>query len=135
MKIMRKQCVGFTLTELMITVVVLSILATMAVPAYQGYARKGKRSDGVAGLLKIQLAEEKWRANNPTYGSFTDIGSPTTEHGYYELGISGNSATGYIATATAQGDQANDEEAGVSCKVLKMTVTSAGVTRTPSECW
>lgn len=135
MKTYRKQCGGFTLVEMMMVIAVMAILVTIVVPSYQDYMRKGKRSDGVAGLLKMQLTEEKWRANNTTYGTFANIGSPTTEHGYYILSITNNTATGYVGKATAQGDQVNDKSSGTSCTVLTMTVSSSGVVRSPSDCW
>lgn len=60
---------GFTLIELMIVVAVISILAAVAYPAYTDYVTRAKRADGKAGILQIQLAQEKWRANHTTYSS------------------------------------------------------------------
>lgn len=135
MKIYKKQYAGFTLIEMMMVIAIMAILVTIVVPSYQDYMRKGKRSDGVSGLLKMQLSQEKWRANNTTYATFANLGSPTTEHGYYVLSVANNTATGYIGKATAQGEQAKDTEGGTSCKVLTMTVSSSGVVRSPSDCW
>ena len=56
--------------------------------------------------------------------------------GRYSIAVSNASATGYTATATGLGDQANDKDGGVTC-TLMLTVSAAnphGV-RTPSGCW
>lgn len=44
---------GFTLTELMITVAVVAILATIAYPTYQDQLRKGKRAAAQSVMLQI----------------------------------------------------------------------------------
>ena len=44
---------GFTLTELMITVVVVAILAAVAYPTYQIQLRKGSRAAAQAAMLQI----------------------------------------------------------------------------------
>ncbi|MDO9139673.1 MAG: type IV pilin protein [Methylobacter sp.] len=92
---------GFTLIELMITVAIIGILSTIAYPAYTDYVIRAKRSDGKAALLQVQLAQEKWRANNTTYGTLANIGvAATSPDGHYTVAVSGNTATAYTATAT-----------------------------------
>lgn len=102
---------GFTLIELMIVVVIIAVLAAIAIPAYQGYTERARRADAKSALLSIQLAQEKYRANNPEYGSLADIGfSNTSPDGYYSISVttaSGPPAT-YRATATPQGKQSGD---------------------------
>ncbi len=98
---------GFTLIELMIALAVVAIIAAIAYPSYQDSVRKSRRADAKASLLKIQLDQEKWRANDTSYaGSLTSLGwasaTPDSIDGYYTLEIvSGSaSATGFTATAT-----------------------------------
>lgn len=102
---------GFTLTELMIVVVIIGVLAAIAMPAYQDYAMKARRSDGLKELLATQLALEKWRANNTTYTSSItgDLGFENTlsPDGYYSTSITLSGAT-YTISADPQGIQAAD---------------------------
>ncbi len=100
---------GFTLIELMIVVVVVAILASIALPSYQEYVRKGRRAEASQGIGAIQMAQERWRAEHSTYGTFAEIGSPASS-AYYTFTVTGNTATSYTATATRKAGtgQAND---------------------------
>ena len=63
---MRKQS-GFTLIELMITVVVVAILAAIAVPSYRDYILRGKVAEATSTLSTLRLGMEKWFSDNRTY--------------------------------------------------------------------
>jgi type IV pilus assembly protein PilE len=115
---------GFTLIELMITVVIVGILASLAWPSFVEFVRKGRRADAVAALTLVQQSEERWRANNAQYSdTLGQLNVPsTTASGYYSLALSRVSATGFVATATvtSTGLQASDS----SCHVLTLTVAN-----------
>lgn len=64
---MRTREAGFTLIELMIAVVVIGILSAVALPAYNGYVVKGKRSQAKATMLSLSQMEERYYTNNYTY--------------------------------------------------------------------
>ncbi|MEA3298656.1 MAG: type IV pilin protein [Pseudomonadota bacterium] len=126
---------GFTLIEMMIAVIVIGILAAIALPAYQDYVREARRADALDSLMYIQNLQEKWRANNPAYGSLANIGftGTTSVDGYYSLAVSGASATGFVVTATGLGPQASD----TGCTSITLTVSAAnprGV-KAPASCW
>lgn len=105
---------GFTLIELMITIAIVAIIAAIAVPSYTDYVRKGRRSQAVSELGRLQMTLERWRADNPSYANCTGTGcgngtypaASTLDH--YTVAISGASATGYTLTATPKGAQASD---------------------------
>ena len=134
---MLKQCQssrGFTLLELMIVVAVAGILFAVAMPAYQDFVRKGRRAEAREALLRIMQAQERWRSNNVSYASaLSDLNvAATSIDGNYAMSISGVSATGYTATATAQAKQAGD----TAC--ASITVAVAGNTSTygpTNTCW
>ena len=60
---------GFTLIELMITIVVVAILAAIAVPSYIQYIQRGKISEAVSNLSGARLQLEKYYADNRMYGT------------------------------------------------------------------
>lgn len=128
---------GVSFIELLIVILVLAILGVIAASVYSTFAREGRRSDGINALLAIQLAEERYRANNATYGSLAQAygGATTSPQGYYNLAISGTSATGYTATATGTGSQTSDVQGTTSCTTLTLTVSNTTVTTTPAACW
>ncbi len=58
---------GFTLIELMITVLVVSILAAIAIPSYAAYARRGKLAEAPATLSTYQIKMEQTYPDNGQY--------------------------------------------------------------------
>lgn len=104
---------GFSLFELLVTMVILGILAAVALPSFTDSIRKGRRSDAVARLSDVQQAQERYRSNNSTYaGSLDDIGVSVPSTSHYSVSISNASARGYTATATARStsSQAHDHD-------------------------
>ncbi|WP_018863113.1 type IV pilin protein [Thioalkalivibrio sp. ARh3] len=138
----KRRMAGFTLIEVMIVVVVIGILAAIAYPSYQNYILKSQRADAHDALLRIQLEQERWRANSDTYATMSELGgSGDFSNENYTLSITGPdgsgspSGTGYQAVATPQGRQTNDSR----CQTITLTVTGGSAERggTPGEeeCW
>ncbi len=112
---------GFTLIELMIVVVVIAVLAAIAIPAYQGYTERARRADAKSAILAVQLAQEKYRANNPTYGTLAQIGAKDeSPDKFYSISVrSGTVTVGgkevpvYSVDAVRQNEQeGKDEQCG-----------------------
>lgn len=121
---------GYTLLELMIVVVIVSILAALAIPAFGRYAFRAHRVDGQELLLRIANAQERYYATNNHYGTLAEIGfssSTGSEKGYYvasmDIASSSTATQAYIVQATPQNAQATD-----ACGIL--TINNAGV-KTP----
>lgn len=131
----KEKSAGFTLIEAMIIVAIMAILATIAYPSYQANVRKAKRNDALEALLRIQVAQEKWRVSDTDYATLEELGSPSSMEGFYTITVSLNTATSYTITASALGDQANDEAEGTSCSSLTLAVSAGGETKTPATCW
>jgi len=92
---------GFTLTEIMITVVIIGILAAVAVPAYTAYMSRVRRSEAVTDLETLALYEEKYISNNPGIGYLTVPNLVTANLGYSDP--SGNAGSNYKVVAIPGG--------------------------------
>lgn len=126
---------GFTLIELMITVVIIGILASIAYPSYSQYVIQARRAEAQSEMLKIQLGLEKWRANNNSYSSTLSNAGFTDTNTYYNYAITGAAAGSaptaslYVIRATAQGVQSTGDSA---CTPLTLNQSGA---KGPSGCW
>jgi prepilin-type N-terminal cleavage/methylation domain-containing protein len=58
---------GFTLTELLIVIAIISILAMLSVPAYIGQQRSAARNEAFFNLETLRLLEEQFFAENGEY--------------------------------------------------------------------
>jgi len=107
LKIARLKSKGFTLVELMITVAIVAILAAIAIPGYQRFTEKARRSDGTSELTQIMNMQERFYINNfpPTY---------TTDLTQLGFSVSNNraSAEGYYTISAAAVDGNSFECAG-----------------------
>jgi type IV pilus assembly protein PilE len=64
----RRPC-GFTLVELMITVMVIGVLSAIAFPNYTQYVQRSNRVQGKTALLKLAGAQERYFTVNNQYTS------------------------------------------------------------------
>jgi type IV pilus assembly protein PilE len=87
---------GFSLIELMVTVAIIAILASIAYPAYQDQVRKTRRADGKAKLMEVMQAQERNYTLNHTYvADLTALGyavngdgKAASEEGFYIISAS-----------------------------------------------
>ena len=150
---MRRSQIGFTLLELMIVVAVIAILAIIGLPMYTEQVRKGKRAEAVRALGDLQLRQESYRSEFPTYGNMTaatraagnfmDTPQRATDFNnglkYYTISATLNAAddeTKYILTATRKGDLANDPKCGNFRLTVDKGVITKDVTSGDADyCW
>ncbi|MEO6361812.1 MAG: type IV pilin protein [Caldimonas sp.] len=115
---------GFTLIETLVATAIAGILSSVAYPSFEGHVLRARRSDGLMALLQAQLAEERHRANNNSYGTLAETGlRSTSPAGYYALQVTTNTADAYSLLASAIGGQARD----VACRHLRMSSQGAGL--------
>lgn len=83
---------GFTLIELMITVAIVAILASVAYPSYRDYVLRGHLTDGINGLAAVRANMERHFQDNRTYatvGAFTTPCATATTFGTFTVSCSG----------------------------------------------
>lgn len=138
-----KQVQGFTIIEVLVTLVIVAIVAAFAIPSYQSYIEKSRRADAFGCLLETAQRQENYFYQNSTYTtSLANLGIAANtcgNDGYYTLAIaagpSGNIATSFLLTATRAGVQVSDANCG------DLTLNSAGVkgnknaTLAANKCW
>lgn len=134
---LRHRARGFTLIELMIVVVVVSIIIAIAFPSYTEQVRKGRRADAKAALAELSQFMERTLVENKTYTPggasptlpFTESPKDGTSK-YYTLSLRAVAATSYTLQAVPKNAQAND-------KCGTMTLNSLGVKTAAltSGCW
>jgi len=129
---------GFTLIELMITVVIVGILAAVAYPSYQNYILKGNRASAQAFLMDAAQRQAQYFLDNRTYatslgalfGTATEaLAVPSEVSKYYGTPVvaTGGPPPTFTITATPQGTQARNNEP-------TLIIDQAG-TKTPASVW
>jgi type IV pilus assembly protein PilE len=124
----------------MITVTIIAVIASIALPSYFDSVRKARRADAYNAITKAQQAQERYRANSATYGSgFINVtaanfaasspGSNDTfdsADGYYTVDIRANDATGYTLAAFAKAgtSQVKDRD----CQCLQIVASGGSIT-------
>ncbi|HAF00275.1 MAG TPA: pilus assembly protein PilE, partial [Methylophilaceae bacterium] len=69
---------GFTLLELMIVVAIVGILASIAIPAYQDYVKKGKAAEAPGALADLRVKMEQCFQDNRDYTACAAFCAPTS---------------------------------------------------------
>jgi len=96
---------GFTLIEIMVVVAIIGILASIALPNYTDYVKKGKAAEATATLASARVKMEQFFQDNRTYA-----GGPCTTLAagkYFTYGCGAPDDTTYKITATGTGDMSN----------------------------
>jgi type IV pilus assembly protein PilE len=89
---------GFTLIELMITMAIVAILATIAYPAYRNYVLRGQVVSATNGLTTVAANMERYFQDNRTYLAANGFTPPcTTAATYGSFSVSCNGPSGSLA--------------------------------------
>jgi type IV pilus assembly protein PilE len=141
---MRRSHSGFTLIEIVIVVVIVGILTTIALPAYQDSVRKGQRADAKAGLFAVAGRMEQFILDRGTYTyDMQDLGYDAdpmiSDEEHYSIDAAactgGSTATCYVLTATPQTTSPLADDAQCTTLVLSYTGAKTATGTYQDGCW
>jgi len=125
----RTQTAGFTLVELMITVVIASVLLAIAIPSYRSSVLKSRRTDARNAVLDLAAREQRYYSLQNTFTNLPlNLGYSTDPRATFPMNVGSNyysvdittTASTFNVTATAINSQTADSQ----CQ--KFTVTDTG---------
>ena len=152
-----RPAVGFTLIELMVVVLVITILTMIAVPSYLSATLKSHRAEAKSVLLDLAARQERFMATNGAYSQVpTDMGYTGASWGtglpvgnnYYSVSLTnfvaaaaGTATTAatpatFTFTATAINGQLKDTQCNtftINQAGVQLSTNSAAATST--GCW
>jgi type IV pilus assembly protein PilE len=112
----------------MIVVVIVGILASIALPAYNDYIVRGKLTEATTNLSDLRVKAEQFFADNRTYVGFgCAVGAGNAKH--FDYACDDLTATTYTIIATGKADE------GVGDFDLRLDQTSTKITQAAPENW
>ena len=118
--LMLRKLRAFTLTELMVVVAIVGLLAAMAYPSYVNQIRKGRRADAQAALYDLAQAMERYYTTFHDYstatlgsgGIFPEMWPKDKQKKFFKLSIdSATTQTYYRVSARALAGTVQAEDA------------------------
>lgn len=136
-----KKEIGFSLIEMMIVLVIITILASIAIPSYQNSMTKSRRAEGKALLLEGAQAQEINFTEYNQYAVDITVNTPptkrelqtTSDNSFYAMTISGATTTTYTLSAAPQAPH-SDSLCG-SLTLNHLGVRGITGTGTVADCW
>lgn len=135
----KKSVYGMTLIELMITVAIIGILASIAYPSYTEFVVRSNRSEAQRELMRIANMQEQYYVDNRTYtNNMTLLGESAdpfiTESGNYSIDVKESTVTNsFTLQAKALGTQAANDP---NCKLLEINeLGKKSPSPSTSTCW
>jgi len=142
---------GFTLIELMITVVIATILLSIAIPLYLHQIRESRRTDARSALLDLAAREERYFDTNNAYSNTASqlgysgfgAGYPVGSGQYYYIDTPtvNNGATPPTFTLEAQPIPGKGQDLDSDCQAFYVdskgdeTATNSAAAANNSTCW
>lgn len=142
---------GFTLIELMIVVVIISILTSIALPSYTDYVRRSAVQEALATLADLRIKLEQFYQSNRNYGTDGQA-IPCAHDGSANrlsfaipnsnftftcalTGTSPNENQAYLLTATGSSGAASGNDFTLNSNNVKGTTKFKGAATSNKNCW
>jgi type IV pilus assembly protein PilE len=126
---------GFTLVELMIVVAIVSILASVALPAYNDYIVRGNVPQATSRLGTLQVQLEQFFQDNRTYVGAPGCNEDTTNR-YFDFSCTTQTATAFTLRAVGKGTMAGFTYTVTHQNVRATAAVPTGwATPNPNTCW
>ena len=135
---------GFTLLELICTLLIFSILCTIAFPSYQAFICKTRRAEAKTALLNLAIIMENNYTKNHTYEQINRETNPNStvrpRERWYQLVITEQTKNSFMLKAIPLHAQANDKQ----CQTLTLNSTNIKGIESgpggepigkPEDCW
>ncbi len=135
---------GFTLIELMITVAVLGILMSLALPSYQSQVVRTKRASAAGCTMELAQFMERVYASNIRYDLNAGAGTvlPSTpcrndlSSSYtFDFAASQPQSRTFTINATPAGAQATRDGACGTLSIDQAGTKGVSGANTPAQCW
>lgn len=130
-----KKSNGFTLIEIMVTVAIVAILASIALPAYTDYITKASIAEAFSGLSSAASSSEQFWSNNRTYVGFNGAASWPANTTKFSYTLSNDTASTYTITATGAGNAAGFVYTINQDGTRATTGVKSGWGSTSTTCW
>ena len=139
----RIDMLGWTLSELLVSLALMAVLAAVALPAFHAQQRQARRIDAQSALQQLQLDQARWRSTHDSHATeLSSLGwqSNRSPAGHYQIQIESATADGYTLSASPVGAQSAD----TACRPMRLqllhtasVVLSSGsdLATDPARCW
>jgi type IV pilus assembly protein PilE len=137
----RLHAAGFTLIELMVTMVIVAILAAVAYPSYRSHITKTHRDAAKACMTETAQFAERWYTTNMSYATVPAdpaLGCTTQSNlnERYTIRVSNQAASTFTVTATPVGEQLRRDTKCGALTLNQLGVRGEGGTATDvNQCW
>ena len=132
---MKRVVKGFTLVELMVTVAIIGILASIAIPQYRDYVLQSRLVDAVSALSSVQPAADHFWMNKRTFTDFDRMPANTANFDYTFVPDAATPKAAYLATATGKNQALGFVYTVDQQGKRRTTAVKAGYGTAPADCW